>query len=280
MNMKKIMAGVVASALAVGTMAVAASADTTGYALIGVDWGEPTAEANEVTLSGNWNGAGLALPEDVVEAANGDFSNIILNFTFTVPTMEDDAQAQKDAYGDEESDHVIDDMVVCFIGNGTAYRDGKGLILVADDGNGGYESSYTHSVKASLINTNDDGTFYAQVQNGAVTDVVWTVTYTVEEADEPATEDGGTDEPAPAEDEGTVEPAPAQEDDAPTATEAVEEAPTTTAAETAAPAAGTGNTATTTADKTNADTGVEGVAVVAGLAIVAAGAVIVAKKRK
>ena len=34
------------------------------------------------------------------------------------------------------------------------------------------------------------------------------------------------------------------------------------------------------ADKNNADTGVEGVAVVAGLAIIAAGAVVVAKKRK
>ncbi len=45
-------------------------------------------------------------------------------------------------------------------------------------------------------------------------------------------------------------------------------------------AATTDTTAAATGDKTTPDTGVEGVAAVAGLAIVAAGAVIVAKKRK
>ena len=45
------------------------------------------------------------------------------------------------------------------------------------------------------------------------------------------------------------------------------------------PSASNGDTTTTTTDKTSADTGVEGVAVVAGLAIIAAGAVVVAKKR-
>ena len=43
---------------------------------------------------------------------------------------------------------------------------------------------------------------------------------------------------------------------------------------------GNGDTNATTPDKNTPDTGVEGVAVVAGLAIVAAGAVVVAKKRK
>ena len=41
-----------------------------------------------------------------------------------------------------------------------------------------------------------------------------------------------------------------------------------------------GDTTTTTTDKTSADTGVEGVAVVAGIAVLAAGAIVVAKKRK
>ena len=50
-------------------------------------------------------------------------------------------------------------------------------------------------------------------------------------------------------------------------------------AATEAPAA-TGNTSTTTSDKNNADTGVEGVAVVAGIAVLAAGAIVIAKKRK
>ena len=67
------------------------------------------------------------------------------------------------------------------------------------------------------------------------------------------------------------------EDSAPAANDGEDD---NTPAATEAPAAGTGNTSTTTTDKNNADTGVEGVAVVAGLAIVAAGAVVVAKKRK
>lgn len=48
--------------------------------------------------------------------------------------------------------------------------------------------------------------------------------------------------------------------------------------EAAAPSAGDTNTATP--DKGNADTGVEGVAAVAGIAIIAAGAIVIAKKRK
>lgn len=58
-------------------------------------------------------------------------------------------------------------------------------------------------------------------------------------------------------------------------------APAATEAATTEAAAATGNTNTAaTADKNNADTGVEGVAAIAGIAIVAAGAIIVAKKRK
>ncbi|MCM1055692.1 MAG: hypothetical protein NC394_09245 [Bacteroides sp.] len=53
-----------------------------------------------------------------------------------------------------------------------------------------------------------------------------------------------------------------------------EEAP---AAEAQAP---TGNDAAATADKSNADTGVEGVAAIAGIAVIAAGAIVIAKKRK
>lgn len=51
------------------------------------------------------------------------------------------------------------------------------------------------------------------------------------------------------------------------------------AAEAAEPATGNTNAAAT-ADKSNADTGVEGVAAIAGIAIIAAGAIVIAKKRK
>ncbi|MBD5115979.1 MAG: hypothetical protein HDT48_00500 [Ruminococcaceae bacterium] len=52
------------------------------------------------------------------------------------------------------------------------------------------------------------------------------------------------------------------------------------AEEAEAPAASTGDTNTAGADKSNADTGVEGVAAIAGIAIIAAGAIVIAKKRK
>lgn len=59
------------------------------------------------------------------------------------------------------------------------------------------------------------------------------------------------------------------------------EAPATEAPSTEAPAtSAAGDTNTTTPDKGNADTGVEGVAVVAGLAVVATLGVVIAKKRK
>ena len=255
MNMKKIMAGVVAATLAVGTMAVAASAveyestythqvtadkininddgtfysqlqvghvaevtvtatyttadGATGYALIGPNWGEPTEEANAVTLTGAWNGAGFGLPEDVVEAAAGDFSTVTLDFTVEVTDINADVQKQSDDWGEE----AIADIQILKIGGSSAYAGGKGTIGIAEvagSADEGGEAETNETNETSETNETDNTT------------------------------DNTTD--------------------------------TTTAA--------TGNTATPTADKTNADTGVEGVAVVAGLAIVAAGAVVVAKKRK
>lgn len=68
--------------------------------------------------------------------------------------------------------------------------------------------------------------------------------------------------------------APAETDETPAETDA---AP---AESTAAPAGNDTVTNAPSSDKGNADTGVEGVAAVAGLAIIAAGAVVIAKKRK
>ena len=59
----------------------------------------------------------------------------------------------------------------------------------------------------------------------------------------------------------------------------IEAAEGTEATEESGEEAGAGDTTETDGNKGNSDTGVEGVAVVAGLAVVAAGAVIVAKKR-
>lgn len=98
------------------------------------------------------------------------------------------------------------------------------------------------------------------------------------EATEKATEEAteapeSTTEAAPAE----TTAAPAETTAAPSAEETTQAAPAET---TAAPAQAAGDTNTATADKNNADTGIEGVAAVAGLAVLAAGAVVIAKKRK
>lgn len=76
--------------------------------------------------------------------------------------------------------------------------------------------------------------------------------------------------------------APAETDETPAETDAAP-AETDDAAPAETTAAPAGNDTVTNApssDKGNADTGVEGVAAVAGLAIIAAGAVVIAKKRK
>lgn len=90
-------------------------------------------------------------------------------------------------------------------------------------------------------------------------------------------DEAADDADADAEDETTVD-----EDDTDAADDAEAEDDTAAADETTDDAADTTDdtAATTDGDKTTPDTGVEGVAAVAGLAIVAAGAVIIAKNRK
>ncbi|MGN0597946.1 MAG: hypothetical protein ACI4J1_11540 [Ruminiclostridium sp.] len=89
-------------------------------------------------------------------------------------------------------------------------------------------------------------------------------------ADEDVAEEDEADEDVAEEDEADEDTADEDEAEEDTAEDEAEEdtADTTT------------DTTTTTGDKTTPDTGVEGVAAVAGLAVVAAGAVIIAKKRK
>lgn len=68
--------------------------------------------------------------------------------------------------------------------------------------------------------------------------------------------------------------------EAPEATEATEATTEAVASSEAVTDAPEGNTSAGTSDKNNADTGVEGVAIVAALAVLAGGAVVIAKKRK
>ena len=70
------------------------------------------------------------------------------------------------------------------------------------------------------------------------------------------------------------------DEEAPAEEAPAEEAPSQEAPAEEAPSNATGNTAAATTDKTNADTGVEGVAAFAGVALVAAAAVAISRKRK
>jgi len=106
------------------------------------------------------------------------------------------------------------------------------------------------------------------------------ISVTLPEVEEAPVEEE-TEEEAPAEEE-TEEEAPAEEEteeEAPVEEETEEEAPVEEETEEEAPAAGD-VAGETDSSKGSPDTGVEDVAVVAGLAIVAAGAVLVSKKRK
>lgn len=94
------------------------------------------------------------------------------------------------------------------------------------------------------------------------------------------TEEAGevTTEAAPEVTEATEATEAATE--APEATEATEATTEAVASSEAVTDAPEGNTSAGTSDKNNADTGVEGVAIVAALAVLAGGAVVIAKKRK
>ena len=253
MNMKKIMAGVVASVVAVGAMAVTASA-AEGYLDISTNWNnDPIVPANGIEWDGgnfnSWTGAGILVPEGV--DLNGDNA---ADYTITLTAVVDmetfETQWNENNYGEEA---FYTDGIILKLGGSTPYAEGKGAIMVQTNDDGSVVDTYTLTLTADKINNNTDGTWYSAIQLGHVQGLKsLTIAYSAPDA-APAEDEGG--DAAPAEDEGTAAPA---EDEG---------------------TAGTGNTSAPTTDKQNANTGVEGVAVVAGLAIIAAGAVVVAKKR-
>lgn len=130
----------------------------------------------------------------------------------------------------------------------------------------GYEDKADQLLKINLINEwNDDVKDSPAIENKGYSSIK--ITFTVEGLFEaPSTEAPSTEAPAT---------------EAPSTEAPATEAPATEAPSTEAPAtSAAGDTNTTTPDKGNADTGVEGVAVVAGLAVVATLGVVIAKKRK
>lgn len=149
--------------------------------------------------------------------------------------------------GEEKTELAVDQDKIVF---GDIEGNGKIRIEVYNPGGGGVTKD-NPPIDASAIN-------FDKLE----------IEFTLDLADSAADDNNAADEPAEepaASDEGSSDEEPAAEpaDEGNTATEA------------------NGDTeAPTTADKNTPDTGVEGVAAVAGLAVIAAGAVIVAKKRK
>ncbi len=236
MNMKKIMAGVVASALAVSTMAVAAFAD----ALMTKTGNESSAELYDVDFTG--------LTEEQVSSITKIEAKV----------------------------SVTTDMVNGCIGYNNA-ADGKWTAVNNETkGDAPASSTWVAEFEAGALAAKDeDGALapFAQVQ-------FWWVNPSYDEDGNEGDPGTATLESVTLYDAAGNVVAPAAAGGATGGTtggttdnEGDGEGETTTAPD-------NGNTSTPTEDKNTPDTGVEGVAVVAGLAIVAAGAVVVAKKRK
>ena len=228
MKMKKLIAGLVASAMAVGAMAVAASA------------------ADLMTKTGNTEGS-----------ANYDVSFEGLT----------DEQINSITKIEAEISVTTNFMNGC-IGYNDAASGWTAVNQELNEEAGPVDGKWVLEVTA--------GSFAALAEDGSIAPFAQIQFWWINPAYD---EDGNEGDPGVAtlksvtlyDANGNV--VTAGGDSAPAATEAASnEAPSNEA-----PA---GNTNQAVADKNNADTGVEGVAVVAGLAIIAAGAVVVAKKRK
>ncbi len=271
MSIKKIMAGAVASVMALSTMAVAASAANYDTIVMYADanWGFSTMDANTfvppttvVDKDGTYtvsSGTPMWTDEETgddvpaVSGAAGVFC-VDIEGLATLKNAGKDAEgydtcvtaADKMAFAKAAGINVSDVKVSIVKEDGSTadVAVDQGNILFGDiEGNGKIRieiyNQYGDTKDAPAVNVDD--------LNGA-TEI--NVTFTISGIDA-AAEDNASDDNAAADDTA------AADDNA-------------AAGDTAAP---------TTGDKGAADTGVEGVAVVAGLAIIAAGAVVVAKKR-
>ena len=196
--------------------------------------------SEKVKLAGNYLGIKTNVPFDVAEGA---VNNEVVVSSIMADDREIEFDASKVYVGDNDSEAGTI-KITLFNEWDTNVQGNPAVDYNAINGDAGFSKlSVTFTVKA-LAN------------EPAATEAPAT--------EAPATEAPATEAPAT---EAPATEAPATE--APASTEAVDT--------TAAPAAG--DTTATTTDKTSADTGVEGVAVAAGLAIIAAGAVVIAKKR-
>lgn len=228
MNIKKIIAGVAASALAVSAMAVAASA---GTVTSNIGYSADDGSGNyQVFLSG--------------DAIGGD------------------------PYGLDPSQIASYDVTLSFEAGEEDWVGGACIIQ--------YESGGWWT-ELGTYGTDDDGRTWGNLKSGDTINVTLSAAIPADEPSVILTFQNysgiavNVDKIVLKDASGNAILTLPAEAAAPAATEATE----------AQASAEVGNTsAAAAADKNNADTGVEGVAAIAGIAIVAAGAVVVAKKRK
>lgn len=252
MNIKKFFAGAVASAVSMSVLAVAANAYTAQLYYASGDWyaqTDTTKAVCEVDGSGTYTitaGWTMVADEETGSEMNPVSSGVTV-LVVDIPQLGTDLGVSQDEDYDM-SKCTFSDVKLVIGGNNIPVDNSKLLWGDPEDkGNlrleiyNAYGSTCTDQKYDSAKSPINPDDVVAWEDNDAETSVTFTLTIAGESAE--ATEAPATEAPA---------------------TEA-----------------STGNANTgAAADKNNADTGVEGVAAIAGAAIIAAGAIVVAKKRK
>lgn len=303
MNFKKILASVAATALTVTAVTTIASAEAVeeGVAVLGfgdADW--------KVSFWGKESG-------DIIDSSYETTAVITGNGTYTVG-VDLSAGYTNEAFTDEETGDLLELTTANGIGamgvqiygenpslgiNITSVSfDGVDFPLTGvsytNDEDGGRRSNVYNewasfdSSKEDHISLDTDNATATVIDKSSLTE--WSTCYVTFEVygldaaaeTEAVADDTVADEIDDAVEEEAEVTEAEEEADAPVeVTEAEEDTSTDAATDTTAnDTAVAGDTTTATADKASPDTGVEGVAVIAGIALVATGAIIATKKRK
>ena len=251
MNIKKLMAGAVASVMAVSAMAVAANAYTATLGFADGSWYAQDWDTNiEVNGDGTYT-LTSNFPTVQDEATGDDIPALATGIkVFVIDIAKLGAELGIEPTDDSPYDTntvTISDVKVTADGTDIAIDQSK--VLWGDpEGKGNLRIEIFNAYGSTSVNEGYDASV-SPINPADINEAAQiSVTFTLSGADAAL---GGGD----AATDGDAAPADGND------------------------SASNGDTTTTTTDKTSADTGVEGVAVVAGLAIVAAGAVVVAKKR-
>ena len=273
MNFKKIMAGVVASVAAVSTMAVAASAanyaglyfQTNVYGFRNniaqgqaVYWDEfndaapyATWEYTDVEITGDGQYT-VSFKKSIEQDTNGGpetFWNL-LGLSTNIPSADyPDLKITIDSL-------KVDGVEIAEAKNGVASGESKLSVDDYSDGNHGITSTIVDVYTVGLQNAWNPDEQIVDATKSFGSEVVLTFTISGMGGDAASDDGAGEADGTASEDDGNAGDGTAADNNT------------------------VGNTTTTTSDKTNADTGVEGVAVVAGIAVLATGAIVIAKKRK